>query len=583
MDCPSGGISGGAGLTDDFFSSYSELGRGACHVFYKARRWGRWYVLKGLAEQFRGNPIYEEWLYKEYSIGVRLDHPNVVRVESFEHDEKAGQCIVMEYVAGTTLDEWLKGKRSCGERREVLGQLLDAVTHCHAHNVYHHDLKPANIIITEEVNNVKLIDFGLSDGPQYAAFKQSSGTVGYAAPEQGEGMVSDQRADIYSLGRITSMMFPHRYRRAVRKATRKEPTRRPATVERFRREMRSLWYVWVGVAMAIVALVIAAVVPTNRMFRVRLDSGQMVYYRVISNFPQREVMLVCPASATQPWPEEYEEIGGEMRIPATIKRFGLDYRVTSIDDGTFQNCFGLKRVELPEGLESIGRMAFCACSGLRDTLVIPRSLTRLGLSAFNDCSRLTTVVWKADSCEYSFKSDIRTFFYRCSSLEKVVVTGNVRHVPLDLFRSVVNLREAVFEDGLETMPNNMFARDSNMTDIVFPNSLKVIEHGAFYATGFESLKFPDSTEVVGNYAFSYDYNIRNIDFGRSIKFVGNYAFTECYNLECVTVRALEPPSVLETTFEGRPSNAVLKVPKESVEKYRHHAVWGQWENIEAIE
>lgn len=107
-NAPSGIVSGGAGITEPFFSSYEEIGQSESHILWRARRFGRWYVLKGLREEFRGNPVYEEWLYKEYSIGVGLDSPYVVRVESLEDDAVAGRCIVMEWVDGKPLDKWKK-------------------------------------------------------------------------------------------------------------------------------------------------------------------------------------------------------------------------------------------------------------------------------------------------------------------------------------------------------------------------------------------------------------------------------------------------------------------------------------------
>ncbi len=64
-DGPSGLVSGGFGITEPFFSAYEEIGRGTSHILYRARRYGRWYVLKGLGEELRDNPPYEEWLYKE--------------------------------------------------------------------------------------------------------------------------------------------------------------------------------------------------------------------------------------------------------------------------------------------------------------------------------------------------------------------------------------------------------------------------------------------------------------------------------------------------------------------------------------
>lgn len=109
IDGPSGLVSGGSGITEVFFSSMEEMVRGESHVLYRARRYGRWYVLKALREDLRGNPLYEEWLYKEYSVGVSLDHPNIVRVESLEMVEGLGNCIVMEWVEGEPLSGLERG------------------------------------------------------------------------------------------------------------------------------------------------------------------------------------------------------------------------------------------------------------------------------------------------------------------------------------------------------------------------------------------------------------------------------------------------------------------------------------------
>ena len=104
-DGPSGLVSGGSGITEPFFSNYEEIARGSTHVLFRARRYGRWYVLKGISNELRGNALYEEWLYKEYSVGVSLDNPLLVRVESLEDDAVAGRCIVMEWIASMSDDK----------------------------------------------------------------------------------------------------------------------------------------------------------------------------------------------------------------------------------------------------------------------------------------------------------------------------------------------------------------------------------------------------------------------------------------------------------------------------------------------
>ena len=122
-DGPSGLVSGGAGITEPFFTSYEEIGGGATHILWRARRYGRWYVLKGLRKELRGNPFYEEWLYKEYSIGISLDHPSIVRIESLEDDAVVGRCIVMEWVEGMT------GRRLPGPPSGVLPEQYDESRH----------------------------------------------------------------------------------------------------------------------------------------------------------------------------------------------------------------------------------------------------------------------------------------------------------------------------------------------------------------------------------------------------------------------------------------------------------------------
>lgn len=118
---------------------------------------------------------------------VQLDHPNIVRVSSKEVNEEFGPCIVMEYIDGVTLDQFLDTKPSRQARRKVVDQLVDALAYIHGKQIVHRDLKPSNILITRNGNNVKIIDFGLSDADDYAILKQTAGTLKYMAPEQING------------------------------------------------------------------------------------------------------------------------------------------------------------------------------------------------------------------------------------------------------------------------------------------------------------------------------------------------------------------------------------------------------------
>lgn len=98
------------------------------------------------------------------------------------------QYIVMEYIDGLTLDKLIKAKKKLPWRNtlKITAQILSAVEHAHSHNIIHRDIKPLNIMITEE-GVVKLTDFGIARAVSSAtksAASDSAGSVHYLSPEQ---------------------------------------------------------------------------------------------------------------------------------------------------------------------------------------------------------------------------------------------------------------------------------------------------------------------------------------------------------------------------------------------------------------
>ncbi len=582
-DAPSGIVSGGAGITEPFFSSYEEIGLSESHILWRARRFGRWYVLKGLREEFRGNPVYEEWLYKEYSIGVGLDSPYVVRVESLEDDAIAGRCIVMEWVDGKPLDQWKKGRRKA-ELKRVFDQLLDAIDYLHSRGICHRDIKPSNIIVTAD-GRVKLIDFGLSDGPQYATLKQASGTENYASPEQREGRATDNRSDIYSLGRVMEFLFGKRYSVALRRTTRPNPDRRPQSVASLRRLMFPTWPVWVlGVVMALILFALT-LLPSSKRFEVQLESGQTVWMREVSRVPQRLVEVVPPSSDQwAPWPKGTAKPEGDMVIPASVHHLGLTWQVVAIANRAFKDDAKLTSVKLPETLRSIGDEAFVGCISLRDTLVIPYGLQQMGIMPFNDCTSLTTLIWKARDCQGAHHDSIMkySYFFRCMALANVIIDTDVEQLPVDFVSNVAGLKRIEFKGDTRIAVHNLAAKSHQMRQLVLSPQMREIGHGAFYETAIDTLVLSDSLEIVGDYAFAYCDSLQVVYMGPKVRKVGNYSFTECSHLREVRILATVPPEAVKTTFYQLPPTAVLRVPANAVEAYRNHPIWGTFKRIEAI-
>ena len=195
--------------TSSVFTDFSTIAVRGYNVISRARRNGRWWVLKSLEEKVRNTEPFVSMLRKEFDIMASLQDPNIVNVVSIEEVDKLGLSIVMEWIDGVTLGEWLKEPHSKKEKLRVLHQLITTLAYVHQHQTAHRDLKPSNVMVTHRGNNVKLIDFGLSDTDSFDYMKVPAGTVGYRAPEveaieavEASATINYQRADIYSLGRI---------------------------------------------------------------------------------------------------------------------------------------------------------------------------------------------------------------------------------------------------------------------------------------------------------------------------------------------------------------------------------------------
>lgn len=255
----SGIINGGFITETDAVTVYESSSSRGFNQVVKVRRQGKWFILKGLKPEFRDLQSYVELLKKEFELATQLDHPNIVKVLSKEMNPEIGPCIVMEYVDGVTLDEFLATKPSVAARKKVVEQMVDALCYIHGKQIIHRDLKPSNILVARNGSNVKIIDFGLSDADDYAILKQPAGTVKYMAPEQMQPDAKiDGRADIYAFGLLLREVFSHRYRCIAAKCTRSDRERRYANAEAlrkaFERHARWLWAlpILIGVALAVV-------------------------------------------------------------------------------------------------------------------------------------------------------------------------------------------------------------------------------------------------------------------------------------------------------------------------------------------
>ncbi len=186
-----------------------KLGAGAMATVYKARQLSldRIVAIKVLPQKFTKNPDFVERFYAEGRAAAKLNHPNIVQAYDVG---KAGEFhyFVMEFVDGRTVFEDITSKGPYDEASAVrIGiEVANALNHAHERGFIHRDVKPKNIMISDDSGRTKLADMGLARAisdreAAEAEAGKAYGTPYYISPEQVRGEVGvDFRADIYSLG-----------------------------------------------------------------------------------------------------------------------------------------------------------------------------------------------------------------------------------------------------------------------------------------------------------------------------------------------------------------------------------------------
>ena len=193
---------------------------------FRVSRSGRYFVIKTTKDN---SSRQRELLRREYELSLGCEHPHIVNILFYEYDTPVGEGIVMQYIDGCTLREYLAASPKKAEKRRLFSELLSAVAYLHKRGVVHNDLKPENILITNNGHSLKLIDFGLASDDAHYILRTPGCTYSYASPELRSGGKVDVRSDVYSLGVIMREMFGASA--IAKRCTAALPARRYANVE----------------------------------------------------------------------------------------------------------------------------------------------------------------------------------------------------------------------------------------------------------------------------------------------------------------------------------------------------------------
>ncbi|MGB5342544.1 MAG: serine/threonine-protein kinase, partial [Thermoanaerobaculia bacterium] len=203
------------GETLSHYRILEQLGKGGMGEVYLAEdtTLKRKVALKVLPPELATSQERLERFQREAESLASLNHPNIVTIHTVEEDGGV-RFLTMEWVDGQTLAE-LVGKGGIPLERifEIATPLADALAVAHSKGVVHRDLKPGNVMVTDD-GRVKVLDFGLAklleEEPDLVATEMATealtrdgiamGTIPYMSPEQVQGKAVDHRSDIFSLG-----------------------------------------------------------------------------------------------------------------------------------------------------------------------------------------------------------------------------------------------------------------------------------------------------------------------------------------------------------------------------------------------
>lgn len=192
-----------------------EIGKGGMAYVYKARcvLLNRIVAVKILRDDLGDDEEFLKRFNAEAQAAASLDHQNIVSIFDVGVDDNH-HYITMEYVDGKTLKEYIaqKGRLPYKEALGIAAQICDAIEAAHNKNIVHRDIKPHNILITDD-GMVKVADFGIArfgTGKTLSNGNDILGSVHYISPEQAKGIPVDNRSDIYSLGVVMYEMLSGR-------------------------------------------------------------------------------------------------------------------------------------------------------------------------------------------------------------------------------------------------------------------------------------------------------------------------------------------------------------------------------------
>ena len=236
------------------------------------------------------------------------------------------------------------------------------------------------------------------------------------------------------------------------------------------------------------------------------------------------------------------EYSGSVVIPESVTSNGTTYSVTRIGMSAFQECTNLTSVTIPNSVTSIGGSAFRGCSGLT-SVTIPNSVTYIDSQAFSGCSGLTSITIPDGVTRINFQA-----FKDCSGLTSVTIPNSVTSIGDQVFYGCSRLTSVTIPNSVTSISGDAFdgtAWYNNLPDgLVYAGKVAYKYKGTM--PNGTKIKIKEGTLVIANYAFSCCSGLTSVTIPESVTSIGYEAFEYCSGLTSVTI----PESVTSIGFQA---------------------------------
>jgi hypothetical protein len=334
------------------------------------------------------------------------------------------------------------------------------------------------------------------------------------------------------------------------------------------------------------------------------DDGKTIYYYISSSTPPLTAEVTYGMLNDKPI--LYTDT---IAIPDNVANGEDTYTVTSIGMNAFADCKGLTAVDIPATVTTIRTSAFNTCEGLT-SLTIPDGVITIGGSAFFNCKNLTSV-----SIGNSVTTIGENAFNGCTKLaSELAIPNSVITVGKSAFYSCIGLTSLVIGNAVETIGERAFGNCSKLTFAVIPASVTFIGRGIFYDCrsmtaidvdaananycSVEGVLFnkaqtsvlqypagkagaytiPSSVTIIESDAFFDCAELTSVVIPNGAMTIGSLAFADCTGLTEMYIRTINPPQIVDNTFDGIRQNIPVYVCN-SVDIYKAAEHWNYFTNI----